>query len=83
VKLLAILVGLKVAYDNDVDNIRTREKREYIQIQTAKMLLRQLKPFTNTWAQPVVMLEFGRPWGYQFNIQHRLLKSISIYFYWV
>ena len=24
VKLLAILVGLKVAYDNDVDDIRTR-----------------------------------------------------------
>ena len=52
VKLLAILVGLKVAYDNDVDDIRTREKREYIQIQTAKMLLRQLKPFTKVWAQP-------------------------------
>ncbi len=52
VKLLAILVGLKVAYDNDVDDIRTREKPEYIQIQTAKMLLRQLKPFTKTWAQP-------------------------------
>ena len=41
VKLLAILVGLKVAYDNDVDDIRTREKPEYIQIQTAKMLLRR------------------------------------------
>ena len=40
VKLLAILVGLKVAYDNDVDDIRTREKPEYIQIQTSKMLLR-------------------------------------------
>ena len=52
VKLLAILVGLKVAYDNDVDDIRTREKPEYIQIQTSKMLLRQLKPFTKTWAQP-------------------------------
>ena len=36
VKLLAILVGLKVAYDNDVDDIRTREKPEYIQIQTSK-----------------------------------------------
>jgi hypothetical protein len=46
------LLGLKVAYDNDVDDIRTREKPEYIQIQTAKMLLRQLKPFTKTWAQP-------------------------------
>ena len=51
-KLLAILVGLKVAYDNDVDNIRTGEKREYIQIQTSKMLLRQLKPFTKVWALP-------------------------------
>lgn len=51
VKLLAILVGLKVAYDNDVDGIKTGEKREYIQIQTAKMLLRQLKLFTKTWAQ--------------------------------
>ena len=51
-KLLAILVGLKVAYDNDVDDIRTGEKREYIQIQTSKMLLRQLKPFIKTWAQP-------------------------------
>jgi len=54
VKLLAILVGLKVAYDNDVDNIRTGEKREYIEIQTAKMLLRQLKPFTKTWPEPHV-----------------------------
>ena len=52
VKLLSILVGLKVAHDNDVDDIRTGEKREYIQIQTAKMLLRQLKPFTKVWAQP-------------------------------
>ena len=52
VKLLAILAGLKVAYDNDVDDIRTGEKREYIQIQTAKMLLRQLKPYTKTWALP-------------------------------
>ena len=52
VKLLAILVGLKVAYDNDVDDIRTREKPEYIQIQTSKMLLRQLKPFIKTWALP-------------------------------
>jgi hypothetical protein len=49
---LAILVALKVAYDNDVDDIRTRERPEYIQIQTAKMLLRQLKPFTKTWEQP-------------------------------
>ena len=51
-KLLAILVGLKVAYDNNVDDIRVREKPEYIQIQTSKMLLRQLKPFTKTWALP-------------------------------
>jgi hypothetical protein len=42
----------KVTYDNDLDSIKTGEKREYIQIQTAKMLLRQLKPFTKTWAQP-------------------------------
>ena len=35
-----------------MDDIRTREKPEYIQIQTAKMLLRQLKPFTKTWALP-------------------------------
>ena len=54
VKLLAILVGLKVAYDNDVDDIRTRERPEYIQIQTAKMLLRQLKPFTKMWAEPIM-----------------------------
>ena len=39
-------------YDNDVDDIRTIEKPEYIQIQTSKMLLRQLKPFTKTWEQP-------------------------------
>ena len=55
-KLLAILVGLKVAYDNDVDNIRTREKPEYIQIQTSKMLLRQLKSFIKTWELPGVDL---------------------------
>jgi hypothetical protein len=54
VKLLAILVGLKVAYDNDVDDIRTRERPEYIQIQTAKMLLRQLNPFTKMWAEPIM-----------------------------
>ena len=42
----------KVAYDNDVDDIRTREKPEYIQIQTSKMLLRQLKPFIKTWELP-------------------------------
>ena len=54
VKLLAILVGLKVAYDNDVDDIRTRERPEYIQIQTAKILMRQLKPFTKVWAEPTM-----------------------------
>lgn len=27
------------------------EMPEYIQIKTSKMLLRQLKPFTKTWAQ--------------------------------
>jgi hypothetical protein len=54
VKLLAILVGLKVIYDNDVEDLRTREKQEYIQIQASKMLLRQLKPFTKTWPEPHV-----------------------------
>ncbi len=54
VKLLAILVGLKVIYDNDVDHIRTGEKKEYMQIQTSKMLLRQLTPFTKTWPEPHV-----------------------------
>ena len=54
VKLLAIIVALKVAYDNDVDDIRTRERPEYIQIQTAKMLLRQLKTFTKVWAEPTM-----------------------------
>jgi hypothetical protein len=41
----------KVGYDNDVDSIKNGEKREYIHIQTSKMLLRQLKPFTKAWAQ--------------------------------
>ena len=54
VKLLAIIVALKVAYDNDVDDIRTRERPEYIQIQTAKILMRQLKPFTKVWAEPTM-----------------------------
>jgi hypothetical protein len=35
-----------------VDDIRTREKPEYIQIQTSKMLLRKVKPFIKAWAQP-------------------------------
>ena len=73
VKLLAILVGLKVAYDNDVDDIRTREKREYIQIQTAKMLLRQLKPFTKTWAQP-------GPGPNNFKVKPKLNKKLNISF---
>ena len=73
VNLLAILVGLKVAYDNDVDDIRTREKREYIQIQTAKMLLRQLKPFTKTWAQP-------GPGPNNFKVKPKLNKKLNISF---
>ena len=52
VKLLATLVGFEITYDNYVDDMRTREKPEYVQIQTSKVLLRQLKPFTKTWAQP-------------------------------
>ena len=51
---MAIIVALKVAYDNDVDDIRTRERPEYIQIQTAKILMRQLKPFTKVWAEPTM-----------------------------
>ena len=71
VKLLAILVGLKVAYDNDVDDIRTRERREYIQIQTAKMLLRQLKPLTKVWAQP-------GPGPNNFKVKPKLNKKMKI-----
>ena len=73
VKLLAIPVGLKVAYDSDVDDIRTREKREYIQIQTAKMLLGQLKPFTKTWAQP-------GPGPNNFKVKPKLNKKLNISF---
>jgi hypothetical protein len=54
VKLLSILIGLNVLHDNDVDGLRTRERPEYIQIQTAKMLLRQLKPFTKVWEGPTI-----------------------------
>jgi hypothetical protein len=73
VKLLAILVGLKVAYDNNVDGIKTGERREYIQIQTAKMLLRQLKPFTKTWAQP-------GPGPNNFKVKPKLNKKENIRF---
>jgi hypothetical protein len=73
VKLLAILVGLKVAYDNDVDDIKSRERREYIQIQTAKMLLRQLKPFTKTWAKP-------GPGPNNFKVKPKLNKKMNIRF---
>tara|TARA_B100000315_G_C14212264_1_gene422607 strand:+ start:234 stop:491 length:258 start_codon:yes stop_codon:yes gene_type:complete len=37
-----------------VGDIRTRERPEYIQIQTAKILLRQLKPFTKIWEEPIM-----------------------------
>jgi hypothetical protein len=70
---LAILVGLKVAYDNDVDGLRTRERPEYIQIQTAKMLLRQLKPFTKTWAEP-------GPGPNNFKVKPKLNKQMMIRF---
>jgi hypothetical protein len=73
VKLLAILVGLKVAYDNDVDSIKVGEKREYIQIQMAKLLLRQLKPFTKTWAQP-------GPGPNNFKVKPKLNKKMNIRF---
>jgi len=73
VKLLSILVGLKVAYDNDVDHIRTGERREYIQIQVAKMLLRQLKPFTKTWQEPCVGPN-------NFKVKPKLNKKLNIRF---
>jgi hypothetical protein len=73
VKLLAILVGLKVAYDNNVDGIKTGERREYIQIQTAKILLRQLKPFIKTWAQP-------GPCPNNFKVKPKLNKKMNIRF---
>jgi hypothetical protein len=73
VKLLAILIGLKVAYDNNVDSIKTGERREYIQIQTSKMLLRQLKPFIKTWAQP-------GPCPNNFKVKPKLNKRMNIRF---
>jgi hypothetical protein len=73
VKLLAILVGLKVAYYNDVDIIKTGEKREYIQLQTVKMLLRQLKPFTKTCAQ-------HGPGPNNFKVKPKLNKKMNIRF---
>jgi hypothetical protein len=56
-----------------VDNIRTGEKREYIQIQTSKMLLRQLKPFTKTWALP-------GDGPNNFKVKPKLNKKINIRF---
>jgi hypothetical protein len=73
VKLLAILIGLKVANDNNVDGIKAGERREYIQIQTAKMLLRQLKPFTKVWAQP-------GPGPNNFKVKPKLNKKSNIRF---
>ena len=73
VKLLAILVGLKVAYDNNVDSIKTGERREYIQIQMAKLLLRQLKPFTKVWAQP-------GPGPNNYKVKPKLNKKSNIRF---
>jgi len=73
VKLLAILVGMSVIYDNDVENLRTREKPEYIEIQTAKMLLRQLKPFTKRWPQPTI----GKQ---EFTVKPKLNKKMMIKF---
>ena len=73
VKLLSILVALNVIHDNDVDDIRTRERREYIHIQTAKMLLRQLKPFTKTWEQP-------GPGPNNFKVKPKLNKKENIRF---
>jgi hypothetical protein len=61
----------KVGYDNDVDSIKNGEKREYIHIQTSKMLLRQLKPFTKAWAQ-------HGPGPNNFKVKPKLhLKSID------
>ena len=70
---MAILVGLKVGHDNDVDDIRAKERREYIQIQMAKLLLRQLKPFTKTWAQP-------GPEPNNFKVKPKLNKKMNIRF---
>ena len=73
VKLLSIIVGLKVIYDNDVDDVRSKEKPEYTQIQTAKMLLRQLKPFTKTWPEPHVGPN-------NFKVKPKLNKKMMIRF---
>ena len=58
-------------YDNDVDGLRTRERPEYIQIQTAKMLLRQLKPFTKKWAGPAIGPN-------NFKVKPKLNKKVKI-----
>jgi hypothetical protein len=73
VKLLATFVGLEIAYVNYVDDIRTREKPEYVQIQTSKVLLRQLKPFTKTWVQP----DDGPN---NFKVKPKLNKKLNIRF---
>jgi hypothetical protein len=56
-----------------VDSIKTGEKREYIQIQTSKMLLRQLKPFTKTWVQ-------SGPGPNNFKVKPKLKKKMNIRF---
>jgi hypothetical protein len=63
----------KLQCTNDLDHIRTGEKREYIQIQVAKMLLRQLKPFTKTWEQP-------GPGPNNFKVKSKLNKKENIRF---
>ena len=73
VKLLAILVGMSVIYDNDVERMKTKEKPEYIQIQVAKMLLRQLKPFTKRWPGPTI----GKQ---EFTVKPKLNKKMMIKF---
>ena len=45
----------------------------YIQIQTAKMLLRQLKPFTKTWSQ-------HGPGPNNFKVKPKLNKKLNIRF---
>ena len=56
-----------------MDDIRTGEKGECIQIQTAKMLLRQLEPFTKTWAQ-------HGPGPNNFKVKPKLNKKMNIRF---
>jgi hypothetical protein len=56
-----------------VDSIKTGEKHGYIQIQTAKILLRQLKPYTKTWAQP-------GPCPNNFKVKPKLNKKMNIRF---